>query len=295
MTLLITGHEGYVGSGLLAYFRERGSIAGWGRRDDIASLTPQVLERLDITAVVNCATAMDRTCTFYDAASTDHRVNVEGTRAVVAASQAVGVPLIHISTKDVFGSVYGPDDLVDEGDRDRPKFSIGGDYPFRPQTVYAKSKLISEFFTESHPQAAVVRLATCYTDFFHHRGNWMMRMAAALLAGQPVTVTGTGKQCRDPLHVNDLGHLIERLLASRSFGIKVNAGGGGHNVLSVLDVIRMFRADADIHFGGGDSDRGFVCDNSAAKAACQWTPSICFADRVGTILANITGRKGVST
>ena len=84
---------------------------------------------------------------------------------------------------------------------------------------------MAEFILEDHPETAIVRLSSCYTDFDHPKGSWIVKVAKRTQAGEPVTVTHNGKQFRDLLHADDLGRLIEIILKSNHFGVKLNAGG----------------------------------------------------------------------
>jgi len=286
LRILLIGHEGYVGAGLFYYLSQHHQVIGWGRQQDIHHLNASILEKLKITAVVNCAAIIERTTSNFIIDSDSDQVNVGGIRALVSALADKDIKLIHISTKDVFGNVYTPTDVEEEQDCYKPKFLVDDSQPFAPQTIYAKTKLISEFIVESHPQTVVIRLSSCYTDFDHYRGSWVVNIIKTLLQKKPVTVTNTGKQFRDLLNANDLGRLIERVLESEHHGIKINAGGGSDNIFSILQVIRMLNPSAEIIETDG-GDYGFAFNNRLASELFGWKPQISFASRVPVIRENI--------
>ncbi|MBF0289207.1 MAG: NAD-dependent epimerase/dehydratase family protein [SAR324 cluster bacterium] len=286
MNILLTGHEGYVGVGLFNYLSTNHSVTGWGRKQDILSITPEILKKQQITAVVNCATVMDRISPNFVLNSESDRVNIEGMKPLVRAVQELNIPLIHISTKDVFGDCFSCEDVKETPEGFRPKFLVDDNQPFSPQTIYAKTKLISEFITETHSKSVVIRLSSCYTDFDHHRGNWIVNIIKTLFKGESPRVTNTGRQFRDLLHVHDLGILIEQILESKKYGVKINAGGGVDNIYSILQIIRMILPSARIaEIDGGDY--GFAFNNRLANECYHWHPKILFKERLPLIKKNI--------
>ncbi len=291
MKILLTGDEGYVGSGLSRYLKQTYEVVGWNSQKDVRTLKPSILKELNIEAVVNCAAITDRVTPHFKIDSPTDLVNVGGARALARALKDSKIPLIHISTKDVFGKLYTLDNLIEEEKAYRPKFRVDDDQPFQPESIYAKSKLMAEFILEDHPETVIVRLGSCYTDFDHEKGSWIVKVAKRIQAGETVTVSHNGKQFRDLLHSDDLGNLIEIILKSNCFGVKLNAGGGEENTLSVREVIHMYNPVARILESDDDGDYGFVFSNKRVEEIFQWQPQILFTDRAATILDNI--KKGI--
>jgi CDP-paratose 2-epimerase len=284
MKILLTGHEGYLGSCLHLNFVKRGHVViGFGREQDITTIDRSILDENQIELVINCATAADRIGTIYNPGGADERVNVFGTRRLVEALKGTGIGLIHISTKDIYGPVYNQRDVTETSTRLIPAFTIDESQPFRPQTVYAKTKLMGEFITESHPKTTVVRLSSGYTTAVHKKGNWILHFCRAAKNGTPVCIQGTGKQLRDPLHVDDLGALLLLIQERNAWGYKLNAGGGlnlSHSIMEVLDMIdprhpRTF-------FPGGDW--GYVTDNSFAEKLVGWKPQRSLSAEIHTLI-----------
>lgn len=293
MRILLIGHEGYVGAGLFRYLSTHHQVIGWGREHDICTLNESIIKDLKITAVVNCAAIVDRVSNEFTIDSESDRVNVGGMRTLVSSLKGQDIKLIQISTKDVFGKVYSRTDVEEEQYCYKPKFLVDDSQPFAPETIYAKTKLMSEFIVESHPQTVVIRLSSCYTDFDHHRGNWVVSIMKTLLQEKPVTVTNTGKQFRDLLNADDLGRLIDHVLESEHYGVKINAGGGSDNIFSILQVIRMIAPDAKIIETDG-GDYGFAFNNRLAAELFDWKPQISFASRLPVIRENIIAGRPTS-
>jgi nucleoside-diphosphate-sugar epimerase len=291
MKILLTGDEGYIGSGLSRYLKQTHEVVGWNSKKDVRTLNPSILKELNIKAVVNCATVTDRATSLFKVDSPTDLVNVGGARTLVKALKDSKIPLIHISTKDVFGKFYTLGNLIEEEQAYLPKFRINDDQPFRPESIYAKSKLMAEFILEDHPETVIVRLSSCYTDFDHDKGSWIVKVAKKIQAGEPVTVSHNGKQFRDLLHSDDLGNLIEIILKSNCFGVKVNAGGGKENTHSVREVIHMYSPEARILESDDDGDYGFVFSNKRVEEIFNWHPKIRFTSQVPTILENIRNSK----
>jgi CDP-paratose 2-epimerase len=287
MKILLAGHEGYVGTALQKVFQSQShEVIGYGRKQDLLSLRPSFLEKNEIGLVVNCATAMDRVGTRYVLGCADEQVNVMGTRNLVDALKDSSIPLVHISTKDVYGSVYSKRDVDEKATRFEPRFEIDDEQPFSPKTVYAKTKLMGEFIAESHPRTNIVRLTSCYTSESHRRGNWVVGFCRSVRDEKKVQISGNGKQLRDLLHANDLGALILKMAESGRWGYSLNAGGGYSNAHSIVEVLDMIDPKAEREFTPG-GDYGFVSSNRIAKEVFEWTPKILFQEQVRIINSNI--------
>lgn len=284
MRILLAGHEGYVGAGLLAYFRRSHQVLGWGRKEDLLELDAATLERERIELVVNCAAVIDRETAAFEAGSPSDRVNVGGARRLAELLRGTGIGWFQISTREVFGPVYGPGDVLDGPAGKRPAFLVEDDRPFDPRNAYAKSKLIAELVAESHARCNVIRLSTCYTDLDHPRGGWVLKLIKAALRGEAAPVTADGRQFRDPLHCDDLGRLIEELAARGAYGHKLNAGGGPENVISLRELLELAVPGARVSAQPG-GDHGFAFSNRRASEL-GWAPRVRVRERLPVLVAN---------
>ena len=272
MKILLTGNKGYLGSRLQEYLTARGhAVMGIGRQEDIGKITREMLLEGQIELVVNSATVANRIDRRYAIGGGDEAVNVLGVRNLVYALKSTDIGLIHLSTKDVYGEVYGPDDVREMDGRLMPEFTINERQPFRPGTIYAKTKLMGEFVAESHSKTTILRLSSVYTTYPHTRGNWILHFCRAAKSGSTVWIDGSGKQLRDPLHVDDLGALILQVQAKKAWGLTFNVGGGlkaAYSIIEVLDIINP-RLKRETRDGG---DHGYVTDIALAKKVCDWEP-----------------------
>lgn len=286
MNILLIGHQGYLGSGLHAYLAPRHPVTGWGSRENLFSLSAAVLARESVEVIVNCAVRMDRISTAYQIPSPSDEVNVGGARHLASILKGSDILWFQISTKDVYGPVYGPGSILKVKAGYRPRFFVDDDRPLAPETVYAKSKLMAEFVSQSHARSNVIRLASCYTDFDHPRGNWVVNMIKAALDRRPVPVARDGRQFRDPLHVDDLGRLIERMAERNIVGQTLNAGGGRRNLVSIREFLHWVDPEARMEkIAGGDY--GFAFSNRRARRLAGWSPRILFRERVVAIAENV--------
>jgi CDP-paratose 2-epimerase len=287
MKILLTGHEGYLGSRLAEYFTGRGhKVAGWGREQDICKIDRAAIDRLQPDVVINCATAANRVDTIYAPGGPDEQVNVFGTRALITALRGTDIGLIHISTKDVYGEVYTADDVREEGGRLIPRFTVNEDQPFRPRTIYAKTKLMAEFIVEAYPKTTIIRLSSGYTSQPHRRGNWILHFCRAAKEKRTVRINGSGKQLRDPLHADDLAALLLLIEEKEAWGLKLNAGGGMASVHSIVEVLDLIDPGLPREFCPG-GDLGYITDNGLATKLLGWKPGKSFAAELRNLIAQV--------
>ena len=288
MNILLIGHGGYVGSGLYSFLSKKNKVMGWSHDQDILSITPEVILKNKIKAVINCATVADKANQTFKLESQSDIVNIKGMYNLVKALEGLDVKLVYISTKDVFGDCINKSDVIEKKDHYALKHLIDDSQPFAPKTAYAKTKLVGEFIAESHPKSIVIRLSSCYTDFSHHSSNWILNIIKSSLKGEKIKVTNQGKQVRDVLHVDDLGKLIQLFLDSDCYGKKINAGGGPTNTISILQLIKMLDKKTEIENIDG-IDYGFAFNNRLAKELFGWSPEELFSEKLPVIINNIKG------
>jgi nucleoside-diphosphate-sugar epimerase len=290
MKILLIGHKGYLGRGLNEYFQKNNEVIGWDIEEDIFALTVDFLRKEKIDMIVNLAVAVDRKTPNYHVGSVSDHVNVDGAKHLVEILKGTEITWIQMSTREVLGPIYTAADVFPTENGLRPKFLVNEEAPYVPFNLYGKSKIISEFISESHPFSNVIRLTTCYTDYDHPAGNWVVSLVRAAVNNKPVTLTQGGLQFRDPLHTDDLGRLMELLHEKKVYGHKIHAGGGDLNMICLKDFILKANPKANIeNIPGGDF--GFAFDIIKANQLTGWKPKVLVQDKIPVIAENI--RRGI--
>jgi dTDP-4-dehydrorhamnose reductase len=151
MRILVTGAAGLLGSAITDVFRTAGDDVHACVRGSLDIVDGGAVERrvqeIRPEVIVNCAAYND-----VDAAesqpATALQVNAFGVRALAAAARGSDAMLIHYST-----------DFVFDGEADRPYVE---EDPANPQSVYAASKLLGEWFAPDVPRHYVLRVESLF-------------------------------------------------------------------------------------------------------------------------------------
>ena len=151
------------------------------------------------------------------------RTNIRGTENVVEAAHRNGARLLVASTSEIYGknTKIG---LREDDDR-----IIGS--PLKSRWSYSEAKAIDESLVEAYVRelglnAVIVRLFNTVGPRQTGRyGMVIPRFVRQGLAGEPLTVFGTGQQIRCFCHVHDVVPALTRLITSdRASGLAVNLG-----------------------------------------------------------------------
>ena len=286
MKILLIGHEGYVGQGLLAYLSRSHNVLGWDKKENLFTLDAALLARRDIEMVINLSVMDSRGSKTFQVDTAADEVNVMGARHVARILKGSEIAWFQFSTREVLGPVYGPRDVIKTKGGYRPKFLVDESYPYAPQNAYGKSKVMAEFISESHPYSNVIRLTTGYTDNNHTRGGWTLQLIKTVVAGGPVTLTRGGDQFRDPLHTEDIGRLIEQIHQRKIFGERFHASGGKKNLISLKEFVRIADPNVKILKAPG-GDYGFAFDNSKARKLAGWEPRALVREKIPVMVKNV--------
>lgn len=199
--ILVTGGSGQLGTELLPRLAGLGTVIAPGRQMldlTVEEAIPQIIA-LRPTHVVHAAAATDveRCEREPDWAQA---VNVEGTRRVAEACQAVGVWLLYVSTDYVF-----------DGTKTSPYVETD---PPAPLNAYGQSKRDGEIRVQTMaPRWAIVRTAWVYGHVGH---NFVATILTRLQAGDRVTVVTD--QVGSPTYAADLAEGLTRLVAREATG-----------------------------------------------------------------------------
>lgn len=150
MKVLVTGARGQLAGALINAYKDTAQVVAYSHDElDIADFGA-VMARIESVrpyVIVNCASFNHVDRAEEDAA---HALNVNafGVRNLARAAQATGAVLVHYSSDFVFdGKATTP--YVEE------------DVP-NPQSVYAQSKLLGEWFALEAPRAFVLRVESLF-------------------------------------------------------------------------------------------------------------------------------------
>jgi dTDP-4-dehydrorhamnose reductase len=131
-------------------YKDDASVVGYTHRElDIADFD-EVMSRVRADrpdVIINCA-AYNKVEDAEDAVDVALTVNAFGVRVLARAADAIGATLVHYST-----------DFVFDGRAERPY--VEEDAP-NPQSAYAQSKLLGEWFALQAPRAFVLRVESLF-------------------------------------------------------------------------------------------------------------------------------------
>jgi dTDP-glucose 4,6-dehydratase len=195
---------------------------------------------------------------------------------VLDACLAHRVPLVHVSTDEVYGPMA-------------PNVRASEDHPFRPSSPYAATKAAADLLALAHHRThaldvRVVRMSNCYGPR-QHPEKLLPLAATRALQGLPVPVYGDGLQSREWLHVDDACRGILAALDLGQPGRAYNLGPYPSTPeVSNRTVLRHFLGYL-LHVGADDElvehvadrpghDRRYALDCSRATAELDWRPTV---------------------
>jgi nucleoside-diphosphate-sugar epimerase len=288
--VLVTGGAGFIGSHLVAALLEHDTEVvilddlSSGRRD----LVPEGVEFIegsvaDEGALAQAfAVAPDRVAhlaaLFANQNSVDHpvldiRTNAEGTVRVLEASVKAGVrKVLNVSSS----CVYGNKEVMREDDRD-----------LLLDTPYAISKLAGEHYAQywaTHWDLDVVSVRP-FNAYGPHEWpgryrNVVPNFFALALAGEPLTITGTGEETRDFTYVADTAAgMLAALMGDSTPGDVFNLGSGRETrIIEIAARINELAGnDAGMTFvprRSWDHVTRRVSDIDKARAVLGWEPVV---------------------
>lgn len=245
MTTLVTGGAGFIGSRLTESLLRSGEdvivlddLSTGSERNLTAVLdhpslqifkgsildVPLVDELVEQAPTVYHLAAAVGTFTILDKTLESLRTNLHGTENVLDAAVRHGARILVASTSEV----YGKNTKV--GLREDDDRYVGS--PLKNRWSYAEAKAIDEtlaylYAVEHGLQTVIVRLFNTVGPRQSGRyGMVIPRLTGQALAGEPLTVFGTGDQVRCFCHVDDAVPALQALMADTSaYGQVFNIGG----------------------------------------------------------------------
>ncbi len=293
MKALVTGGAGFIGSHLVDRLLADGHdvvvvddlstgstanlTAAWDDprftfvRGDVTS--PEVVEQLTAVAadvVFHLAAQMDVRHSVADPLD-DARRNVLGTISVLEVARRGGSRKVLFASSG--GAIYG-----DQTVRPIPETATPD-----PAAQYAASKICGEVYLGVYRnlyglQTTALRLGNVYGPRQNPEGEAgvVVIFAAAMLAGRPTALFGSGSTTRDYVHVDDVVEAFVRAAGPVADGARLNIGSGRETTVADLHRLVAAAAGSDaeptlLPARPGELDRVWL-DVSAARRALGWEP-----------------------
>lgn len=264
MKVLITGNRGFVGSVLEDELNKRNIKTVGMNRDRLNILDQESFDKAgDVDLIVHTAGIVSSALSLEEPRDT-YEVNIMGTVNVLEYARKARTPVIHFSSckvepnrRGVYGS-YGVSKVCME--------KIVKDYwriygvPYillRPASIYGPTQDGSEIL------------------------GWMTWFIKAALAGQEITINGDPCIARDSIYIDDLMHLLLKMVDCFYEGCNktYEVGGGEEFTISLeqaLDFVKDLSGPIKSRLGRyrrGDPE-SLIMDPSETKEIWGWTPKI---------------------
>jgi dTDP-glucose 4,6-dehydratase len=206
------------------------------------------------------------------------RTNVQGTLTMLTACREAGVPMVHVSTDEVYGS-------IEDG-------AFTEESPLAPNNPYAATKAAADLLCRSFRvtfdvDVRILRGTNAYGPR-QHREKAIPVFIAAALGGRSLPVYGDGSNRREWLHVSDFARAVWTAVEQGEPGGVYNAGGG-HEVANLdlaREVCRLAGAQEElVAFVDDRPGHDFRYSMSWDRiAALGWKPEVPFDEGLaGTI------------
>jgi len=205
-------------------------------------------------------------------------VNVRGTLNVLVASVNAGAKRVIYSASS---SAYG----------DQKKMPLQETFLANPKSPYGTQKYIGELYCKTWSE--VYKLSTVCLRYFNvygprqnPEGAYALVIAKFIkqkLAGQPMTITGDGKQTRDFTNVKDV--VRANILAMKSKkvgkGETINIGAGKNQ--SILRVAQLIGGPIKF-IPARFEPRDTLADNKLARKLLGWRPTVSIEEGVDELI-----------
>ncbi len=122
-----------------------------------------------------------------------YRTNVSGVEHIVQAIQGTKIVLVHLSSDYVY--------------HNRLKRPLKETDPTTPKSVYAMSKLFSEYKALKHPYSFIIRTSWIYGPYGNNFLKTMLR-----IMGQQKQLNVVNDQIGQPTYSHDLAHAVLKLI-----------------------------------------------------------------------------------
>lgn len=288
--VIVTGGAGFIGSNLTDALVKKGfdvhvidNLSG-GKKENVNKKAKlHVLDITDIKAIqpifknasfVFHLAALPRVVYSIEHPLETNTVNVTGTLNVLIASKNAKVKKVIYSASS---SAYG----------DQKTMPFTEDLPANPKSPYGLQKYIGELYCKVW--SSVYGLPTVCLRYFNvygprqsHEGAYALVIAKFLREkslGQPLSITGDGKQTRDFTHVRDVVRANILAMESKKVGKgEVLNIGAGRNV-SINKIASLIGGEVK-HIAPRFEPKNTLADNRKAQKLIGWKPEVSIEDGI---------------
>ncbi|MGK5533585.1 NAD-dependent epimerase/dehydratase family protein [Streptomyces sp. URMC 129] len=289
---VVTGGAGFLGSHLCTALLDRGAAVTC--IDDMCTADPANIAHLrdrpgftvrhaDVVQPFDVGSPVDLVLHFASPASPADYLRLPihtletgslGTRNALVLAREHGARFVLASTSEVYG---------DPRQHPQSETYWGHVNPVGPRSVYDEAKRFGEALTTAEAEAngtdtGIVRLFNTYGPRMRgHDGRAVPTFIRQALAGEPLTVTGDGRQTRSLTYVDDT---VRGVLAMAESDLRgpVNIGNPVEITMGDLArlVIRLTGSDSTVRFIERPTDDPTVrCpDITLARGKLQWEPEV---------------------
>ena len=289
---VVTGGAGFVGSHLCTVLLDSGTAVtcvddfSTGRPENVSHLLDRpgfTLVRADVAEGFTAGRPPDLVLHFASPASPADYLRLPlhtmetgslGTRNALELAHGSGARFLLASTSEVYG---------DPQQNPQDERYWGHVNPVGPRSVYDEAKRFGEALTTAHGAAkgtdtGIVRLFNTFGPRMRgHDGRAVPTFVRQALAGEPLTVTGDGRQTRSLCYVDDT---VRGILAAAGHGMRGPVNIGNAVEITMLElarlVIELTGSPSEIRFVERPTDDPAVrCpDIALARDKLGWEPLV---------------------
>ncbi|AOT57427.1 MULTISPECIES: UDP-glucuronic acid decarboxylase family protein [Streptomyces] len=293
---VVTGGAGFVGSHLCSALLAAGTAVtcvddfSTGRRENVAPLLRHpgfTLLEANVSEPFDVDRPPDLVLHFASPASPADYLRLPlhtldagslGTRHALELAHRAGARFLLASTSEVYG---------DPRQHPQNERYWGNVNPVGPRSVYDEAKRFAEALSTAQAETygtdvGIVRLFNTYGPRMRgHDGRAVPTFVRQALAGEPLTVTGDGRQTRSLCYVDDT---VRGVLAAAGHGLRGPVNIGNPVEVTMLElarlVIRLAGSRSEIRYIERPTDDPAVrCpDITLARDKLQWEPRITAED-----------------
>ena len=310
MRLLVTGAAGFIGSNFIHLLRQQrpdwtlrvldlltyaGHAANLEPHLGDGSVELRVGDVADPEAVEQALEGMDAVVHFAAESHVDRsilgsaafvRTNIVGTHTLLEAVRHRELPMVLVSTDEVYGDL-GPDD---------PAFTEAN--LICPSSPYSASKAGADHLALAFVRTfgTDVRITRCSNNYGPRQfpEKLIPLMIGKIAQGEPCPVYGDGQQVRDWIHVDDHNEAVLAVLERGGVGEVYNLGGDNELAnLQVLEDIGAAVGRAPVLEYVKDRpghDRRYAMDCAKIAAELGWTAQRSWAEGLEQTVAWYQGQ-----